>query len=253
MQAPVRRRRGHGLLITVLVLVVLLGVLTAGAIVGDNAFRANAEAQIERSVEQSLPDGVTGSVAATVGGPSAILQWMRGSFDDVDLKGKDLAVLGSPAQAHLVARGLPVSGGGSIRSVSGMLTIAQGTIDRLGPIAGADAGKPRLGNGTVSTSLERTVLGLPITVDVTLRPTVRWPSIRLAPTKAQLRSGALSVPGTALIQTLLPNGITVCAAKYLPPGVRLTSLDTRVGSVRLGLAAKDLDLGALDRGDQGSC
>ncbi len=250
---PRRRRRSHGLLITVLVLVVLLGVVTVGAVVGDNVFRAQAEAQIEQSVEQSLPEGVTGSVRATVGGPSAILQWLHGSFDDVDLTGQDLKVLGSPAQAHLVAHGLPVSGSGSIDSASGSLTISQGTIDRLAPIAAADAGRPKLGNGTVSTSLERTVLGLPINVDVTLRPSVRWPSIHLAPTKAQLRSGAISVPGTALIQTLLPKGIDVCAAEYLPPNVRLTSLDTRTGSVRLGLAAKDLDLQALDRGDHGSC
>lgn len=253
VQSPPRRRRRHGGLIVVLVLVVLLGALTAAAIVGDTVFRANAEAQIERSVEQSLPQGVTGTVRAKVGGPSAILQWLRGSFDEVDLRGQDLQVLNAPAQASIVARGLPVSGSGTIRSASGTLTIAQGTIDALGPIAAADAGRPRLGNGTVSTSLERTVLGLPITVDVTLKPSLQWPSIKLAPTKAQLRSGAISVPGTALIQTLLPNGITVCAAEYLPPGVRLTALDTRVGSVRLGLAAKDLDLDAVQRGDNGSC
>jgi hypothetical protein len=256
VQAPARRRRRHPGLVTVVVLVVLaviLGLLAVAAIVGDGVFRSNAEAQIARSVQQSLPKGVTGTVRAKVHGGSAILQWLQGSFDDVDLTSRDLRVQGAPASAHLVAHGLPVSGRGAIRSASGTLTVAQSAIDDLAPVAAADAGRPRLGKGTVSTSLQRTVLGLPITVDVTLKPSVTGSSIHLAPTAARLRSGAISVPGTALIQTLLPNGITVCTAQYLPPGVRLTSLDTRVGSVTLGLAAKGLDLEALQRGDHGTC
>jgi hypothetical protein len=250
---PPRRRRRHPVRNALIVIVVLLALLAVAAVVGDNAFRANAEGQIEHSVEQSLPDGVTGTVDATVRGQSAILQWANGSFDDVDLVAHDLSILGSPAQAHVVAHGLPVSGTGAIRSATGSLTVSQRTIDALAPAAAADVGAPRLGKGTVSTTLERTVLGLPITVSVTLKPAVRWPTIHLAPTDAKLTSGAISVPGTALVQTLLPDGISVCAAQYLPPGVRLTALDTRVGSVRLGLAAKDLDLKAVERGAHGSC
>jgi LmeA-like phospholipid-binding len=253
VQAPPRRRRRHPLRNTVIVLVVLLGLLVVAAVVGDGVFRASAEAQIARSVEQSLPQGVTGTVHAKVRGTSAIQQWLHGSFDDVDLTTRNLKVQGAPASAHLVAHGLPVSGSGAIRSASGTLTVGQGAIDRLAPIAAADAGRPRLGNGTVSTSLQRTVLGLPIDVDVTLKPSVQGSSIHLEPTAARLRSGAVSVPGTALIQTLLPDGITVCTAQYLPPGVRLTALDTRPGFARLGLAARDPDLEALQRGEHGSC
>jgi hypothetical protein len=253
VQAPGRRRRRHPVLFTVVLLVVLLGLLAVAAVVGDRAFRSNAEAQIARSVEQSLPEGVTGTVHATVRGTSAIQQWLNGSFDDVDLTTRNLKVQGGPADAHLVAHGLPVSGSGTIRSASGTLTVGQSAIDKLAPIAAADAGRPRLGKGTVSTSLQRTVLGLPIDVDVTLKPSINGSSIHLAPTAARLRSGAISVSGTALIQTLLPDGINVCTAQYLPPGVRLTALDTRPGSVRLGLAARDLDLEALQRGDHGSC
>jgi hypothetical protein len=252
VQAPVRRRR-HPVRTTVIVLVVLLGLLAVAAVVGDDAFRATAEQRIAQSVQQSLPKGVTGTVRAKVLGPSAILQYLHGSFDDVDISAKHLQVLGAPAGAHIVARGLPVSGTGAIRSATGTLTVGQATIDELAPVAAANAGRPTLGNGTVSTSLQRTVLGLPISVDVTLKPSVRGTSIHLAPTKAQLRSGAISVPGTALIQALLPKGITVCSAQYLPPGVRLTSLQPRVGSVRLGFTAQHLDLQALERGEHGTC
>jgi hypothetical protein len=253
VQAPAGRRRRHPVRTTVIVLVVVLGLLIVAAVIGDTVFRTAAEAQIASSVEQSLPKGVTGTVRARVLGPSAIAQWARGSFEDVDLTTRNLQVEGAPASAHVVARGLPVSGTGTIRSASGTLTVGQAAIDRLAPVAAADAGRPKLGDGTVSTSLERTVLGVPITVDVTLKPSVRGSFIHLTPTDARLKSGALSVPGTALIQALLPNGISVCSAQYLPPGVRLTGLDTRVGSVRLGFAARNLDLDALQRGDHGSC
>ena len=253
VQAPPRRGRRHPVRNGIILLVVLVGLLAVAAVVGDRAFRSNAEAQIAQGVEQSLPKGVTGTVHAKVLGVSAIQQWLSGSFDQVDLTTRDLKVLGAPADAHVVARGLPVSGTGTIRSATGTLTVGQAAIDRLAPVAAADAGRPKLGNGTVSTSLQRTVLGLPITVDVTLKPSVQGSSIHLAPTEARLRSGAISVPGTALIQTLLPNGISVCTAKYLPPGVRLTSLEPHRGSVRLGIAARNLDLEALQRGDHGSC
>lgn len=253
VQAPARRRRRHPVRTAIIVLVVLLGLLAVAAVVGDGILRRTAEAQIARSVEQSLPKGVTGTVHAKVRGASAIEQYLHGSFDDVELTTRNLRIQGAPASAHLVAHGLPVSGTGAIRSATGTLTVAQSAIDRLAPVAAADAGRPKLGNKTVSTSLKRTVLGLPITVDVTLKPSVRGSSIHLAPTAAQLRSGAISVPGTALIQTLLPNGITVCTAQYLPRGARLTSLDTRVGSATVGLSAKNLDLEGLRRGDHGSC
>ena len=248
-----RRRRRHPVLTAVIVLVVLIGLLVVAVIMADNAFRANAEQQIATSVERNLPDGVTGTVRATVRGPSAIQQWMSGSFEDVDLRSRDLQILSSPAQAHIVAHGLPVSGTGTIRSATGTLTVSQRTVDALAPAAGADIGAPRLGNGTVSTTLERTVLGLPITVAVTLKPAVQGPRIHLTPTAAQLKSGAISVPGTALVQTLLPDGVSVCAAQYLPPGVRLTGLRTRTGSATLDLAATNLDLAAAQRGEHGSC
>jgi hypothetical protein len=97
------------------------------------------------------------------------------------------------------------------------------------------------------------VLGIPITVDVTLVPSVRGKYVHLAPTKATLRSGQISVPGTTLIHTLLPDGISVCAAKYLPPTVRLTAIDVHDGSATLGLVADHLDLDGLQKGATGSC
>jgi hypothetical protein len=238
---------------TFLVLLVLAVLAAVGLVVGDGIFRGYAEGQIDRSVQQSLPEGVTGTVHSSIEGGSAIQQWLHGSFNDVVLTSSDLKIEGGAATARLRVHGLPVDGSGTVRNASGALTVSQASLKNLAPLAAAHASAPRLGAGTVATSVQRAVLGVPITVDVTLVPSVHGKYVHLNPTKATLKSGPLSVPGTALIRTLLPDGISVCAAKYLPPTVRLTAIDVRSGSATLDLVADRLDLSTLQRGATGSC
>jgi hypothetical protein len=149
--------------------------------------------------------------------------------------------------------GLPVDGSGTVRSATGSLTISQAALKNLAPLDAAQATAPTLGSGSVATSVKRTVLGVPISVDVTLVPSVRGKYVHLSPTKATLKSGPISVPGTTLIHTLLPDGISVCAAKYLPPSVRLTAIGVHPGSATLSLVASRLDLDGLQQGTTGSC
>jgi hypothetical protein len=247
------RRRRHPLrkaLVAVLVVAVLAAV---ALVVGDNLFRQAAQAQVERSVQSNLPTGVTGTVHARIAGFSALQQWLRGRFDAVTLTSDDLRINGGTASTRVLVHGLPVEDKGAIRDARGTLTISQASLTKLTPLAAADASAPKLRSGSVSTSLQRSVLGVPITVDVTLVPSVRGKYVQLDPTKAQLRSGVISVPGTALIQTLLPNGISVCAAQYLPPGVRLTGLKVRTGSATVAFTSGPLRLDQLQSGATGSC
>jgi hypothetical protein len=249
---PPRRRR-HPVRTTLIVLLVLAVLATVALVVGDGIFRRYAEQQIDTGVQRSLPAGVSGTVHSSIQGGSAIQQWLHGSFDDVVLTSNDLKVDGGPASARLRVHGLPVSGSGTVRSATGSLTISQAAVENLAPLDAAQATAPTLDSGTVATSVKRTVLGVPITVDVTLVPSVRGKYVHLSPTKATLKSGPVSVPGTAVIRTLLPDGISVCAAKYLPPSVRLTAIDVRSGSATLDLVASGLDLGRLQQGATGSC
>ena len=247
------RRRRHPLRTTVIVLLVLAVLAAVALVVGDGVFRGYAERQIDTDVQRSLPKGVTGTVHSRIEGGSAIQQWLQGSFDDVLLTSDDLKIDGGAASARLRVHGLPVDGSGTVRSASGALTISQASLKNLAPLEAAQATAPTLGSGTVATSVKRTVLGVPITIGVTLVPSVRGKFVHLSPTKATLKSGPISVPGTTLIRTLLPDGISVCAAKYLPPAVRLTAIDVRSGSATLDLVASRLDLGTLQRGATGSC
>ena len=250
---PPPRRRRHPVRTTVIVLVVLAVLAAVALVVGDGIFRGYAERQIDTDVRQSLPEGVTGTVHSSIEGGSAIQQWLQGSFDDVLLTSDDLKIKGGAARARVRVHGLPVDGTGAVRSATGSLTVSQASLKNLAPLDAAQATAPTLGSGTVATSVKRTVLGVPITVDVTLVPSVHGKYVHLSPTKATLKSGPISVPGTALIRTLLPDGISVCAAKYLPPAVRLTAIDVRRGSATFDLVASKLDIGTLQRGATGSC
>ncbi|HEY8317190.1 MAG TPA: DUF2993 domain-containing protein [Amnibacterium sp.] len=248
------RKRRHPVRTTALIVLLVLVVLAVVAlVVGDGIFRGYAEGRIDHSVQQSLPKGVTGTVHSKIEGGSAIQQYLHGSFDDVLLTSNDLKIEGGDASAKIRVHGLPVNGSGTVQHATGSLTISQAALKNLAPLEQAQATAPQLGDGTVATSVQRTVLGVPITVDVTLAPSVQGKYVHLEPTKATLKSGVISVPGTTLIKTLLPNGISVCAAKYLPPTVHLDAIDVRSGSATLNLTADHLDLGGLQQGATGSC
>ncbi|RIX31100.1 LmeA family phospholipid-binding protein [Amnibacterium setariae] len=252
-EAVRRRRRGRRAWLVVLIVLVVLAVLAVVAFfVGDRIFRANAEAQIERSVEQNLPNGVTGSVDATVGGGSALLQYLHGSFDDVTLTSSDLRVAGAPASARIRVAGLPVDGG-RIDRATGTISVGQAAFRTVPALRNVGATAPRLGDGTVSTTLTRKFLGIDVKVAVALKPALDDQTVRLSPTSASLTAGPATIPATAIVQQLLPDGVSVCAASYLPRGIELTSVRIRPGQAVAGLAARDVDLNALGSAETGSC
>ena len=245
-----RRRRWPLVLLIVLLVVVALGVVAF--IVGDRVFRDRAEAQIEDSVRSSLPSGVSGRVTAEIDGFSALQQYASGEFDHVTLRSRGLEVAGAPASATVELYGVPVDGG-PIADATAHLSVGQRAFRDLPALQRVNASDPVLGDGTVSTSLVQTFLGLSVTVKVTLTPSLEDQVVHLEPTAATLTAGPASVPATAIVQQLLPDGVDVCAAQYLPQGVRLTRLTVRRGTAQATLQARDLDLDALGGTSRGSC
>jgi hypothetical protein len=248
-----RRRRGRRALLVVLIVLIVLAILAVIAFfVGDRIFRANAETQIERSVSQSLPNGVTGNVDATIGGGSALLQYLHGSFDDVTLTSKGLKVANAPASAVVHVAGLPVNGG-EVQRATASFVIGQAAFKNVPALRNAGATAPQLGNDSVATTLTRKILGLDVKVGVHLKPSLSGQTVHLRPTSATLTAGPATIPATAIVQQLLPNGVSVCAASYLPRGVDVTSVRVRTGEAVVGLSAKDVDLDTLDSAPTGSC
>ncbi|MBW4042978.1 MAG: DUF2993 domain-containing protein [Acidobacteria bacterium] len=237
------------MLIALLVIVI---VAVIAFVVGDRIFRSTAEAQIEQSVSKSLPNGVTGKVRATIGGGSALLQWLQGSFDDVTLTSQGLKVAGAPAAASVHITGLPVQGG-TIGSATASFTVGQAAFEDIPQLRDVGASPPRLGNGTVSTTLTRTVLAIPLKVAVVLTPSLSGQTVQLSPTSATLEAGPAAIPATAIVQQLLPNGVSLCAASYLPKGVEVTTVQVKQGEAVVGLAAQQVDLNTLDSAPTGTC
>ncbi|GAA4738144.1 hypothetical protein GCM10025783_05840 [Amnibacterium soli] len=248
-----RRRRGRrALLITLIVLVVLAVLAVIAFVIGDRVFRSTAEAQIEQTVSQSLPDGVTGKVTAKIGGSSALLQYLHGSFDDVTLTSQSLRVAGAPASAVVHVAGLPVKGG-TVDRATASFVIGQAAFKDVPALRNAGATAPTLGNDSVATTLTRKVLGLDVKVGVRLKPSLSGQTVHLRPTSATLTAGPATIPATAIVQQLLPNGVSVCAASYLPRGIDVTSVRVRTGEAVVGLVANGVDLNTLESAPTGSC
>lgn len=254
VQQVVRRRhRRRRVLIGVLIAVVVLAILAVIAfVVADRVVRTNAEAQIEQTVSQSLPTGVTGKVHATVGGGSALIQLWHERFDDVTLVSDGLRVAGAPAAATVHLTDLPTDGG-TVGFATASFTIGQAAFRSIPQLRDVGASAPRLGAGTVSTTLTKTFLTIPLKVAVVLKPSLSKQVVHLAPTSATLTAGPASIPATAIVQQLLPNGVSLCAASYLPKGIDVTSLAVKKGEAVVGLSAQDVDLSTLDTADTGTC
>jgi LmeA-like phospholipid-binding len=249
--APVRRKRHRGRWALIVSAVVVL-LLVVAVVVANSVFRGYAQSQIDSSVESSLPKGVDATVQSDIHGTWPLFQWLHGSFDHVTLRSTDLTILGGTGSALVEAHGLPVNGG-AITDADATLVISQASIRKLAPLASADVGQPTIGNGTITTTVVRKVVSVPITAVVTLKLSVVGKYIHLAPVKAKLESGGVSVNGLALVQALLPTGISVCTATYLPVGTSLTKAVAAPGAVTVYLHAAKLDLAGAQAGKTGHC
>lgn len=239
----------------VVLLIVLLVLVVGGVVaytIGERVFRDTAERQIERSVDESRPPGVTGSFAAQIGGGSALLQYVRGSFDDVTITSRNLHIAGASSSAVVHLQGLPVNGG-TVERATAKLVVGQAAFKDIPALRDVGATAPKLGRGTVSTTLTRTVLGVALRVSVQLKPTLDDQTVLLEPTAATITAGPASVPATAIVQQLLPDGVALCAAEYLPRGITLTSVAIRPREAIAGLSATNIDLQTLDSAKVGTC
>ena len=248
-----RRRRRHPVRTILIVLLVLVVLAAVALVIGERVFRGVAQHRIEQQVDAGLPKGVGGRFTAEIHGFSALQQYAAGRFDDVTLVSHGLTVGGAPAAAHLELHSVPVKGTGTIPDASGTLAVGQAAFKDLPALKSLKASAPLLKQGTVDTSVQRTFLGLTATIRVALTPALQGQYIRLTPTAASIVTGPVSVPALPIVRQLVPNGVSVCTASYLPPSVRLTSVRVTPGRATVTLVGTDLDLAALGSGRTGRC
>lgn len=246
---PAKRRR-HWFVIVVLSAVVLL----VGAVVGDIAFRGYAADLVKNQVQKSLPAGVSGNVTVRIGGPSAIVQYLTGRFDEIELTAPAITAGGVPVRASVTAFGVPVDQTQPIQRATGSVSIDQAGVGSLLTVAGVPAGAT-LGDGVVTLAGNVTLLGSPVPYSAAVAPTVTGSSITLTP-KAVTVNGVSVGP---LVDSLLAsiggggNGLTLCLAQYLPAALTVDAVAVTPSAATATVSARSIVLSPQTLAQRGSC
>ncbi|MGH1548119.1 LmeA family phospholipid-binding protein [Leifsonia poae] len=251
-EAPARRRRPRwlklllGIGIPVVVIVVLL-------VIADFAVRAYAEQRVSDEIEKNLPSDIQGQVHTHIGGFSIIQQYLSGTFQRVELDAPHVVVKGAPLSAKVVATGVPADFSKPIADATGTLSVSQASLNKLVQIPGA-TGDITLNDGTIGYDGSIDLLGLPVGYTVTATPEAAGDQVLLTADKASLKTGAGNVNLDRLLQSLTSQGpFPVCAAQYLPEGVKVSDIQVTPGHATVTLTASDFVLDEKFLNSKGSC
>lgn len=234
---------------------------TAGAIVAvvvllvvaDGVTRAVAEQRVAAEIEKNLPSSVKADVKVHIGGFSVLAQFVEGSFESVDLDAPHATVNGAPLSASIHATGVPADFSKPIQSATGTLSISQESLNKLVTIPGAK-GDITLGDGVLGYDGTIDLLGLPVDYTVQATPEAAGDTVLLTPGKATVSAGSGNVNVTRLLQALTSNGpFPVCAAQYLPDGVKVSDITVTPGHATVTLSASDFVMDEKFLHSKGSC
>ena len=250
--ASPRRRRPRWLRVTLWILLPLL-VLVALLVVADVVVRTIAEQRVASEIEKNLPDTVKADVSVHIGGVSVIQQYLSGSFESVELDAPHATVNGAPLSATIRATGVPADFSKPVQHATGTLTVSQDSLNRLITIPGS-TGDITLGDGTIGYEGKIDLLGLPVGYTVNATPRAAGAQVLLQPGKASLTTGGGDVNLTRLLQALTDNGpFPVCAAQYLPDGVKVSDIQVTPKAATVTLTASDFVLDEAFLHSKGSC
>lgn len=238
-----------------LVAAIILFLLVAAAIVADMAIRAYAQEQVAAGIEKQLPEGVEGDIDVRIGGISFLQQYAAGRFDDVRLSSTNLTVAGLPVRADAALAGVPIDGtriAGTIGSAEGEVTVPGATVAGLIAAQGVP-GDVSIGDGALAYSTTTSVLGQDITLAVTAKPAVDAGSIVFRPETASVQAGLVQLDGIELLNLIVPDGLSVCVAQYLPEQVKLDSVELRGTDAVVRISARDLSVDSDALARTGTC
>jgi len=248
--APRKKRRGLRVLLWILIPVVLIVALF---VVADSVLRSYAEGRVASEIEKNFPSDVSGDVTVHIGGLSVIQQYLKGSFDTVQLDAPKLTVNGSPVDASVVASGVPVDSSKPVKSITGTLGVSQASLNKLVQIPGA-TGDITLGSGVLGYDGRIDLLGLPVGYTVKTKPQAAGSTVLLQPVSASLKTGAGSVDLSRLLNAVTARGpFPICAAQYLPKGVDVSGITIVPGQATVRLTAQDFVLDEATLRSKGSC
>jgi hypothetical protein len=241
------RRRGRGIVITLVVVVVLAALV----VVADIVLRSYAEDRAAAEISSNLPDRVEGGIDVEIGGFSFLQQYLSGTFDRVTLDAPDLSVDGVPVGAHVVAAGVPSDLTAPVDAVSAQLTLDQDAVNSVIEVPGSAT--LTLGDQSVGYDGSISFLGLDLDYLVTAAVSVSADSVVLSPRTATLTSGSTEFDASGVLDAVLDESIPLCVANYLPQGVELKELAVAPGSATVTLGAQGLVLDEAGLRTVGTC
>lgn len=250
-EPPRRRHTGRRWLVAA----IILFLLVAAAIVADMAIRSYAQEQVSANIEKQLPEGVEGDVDVQIGGVSFLQQYLSGRFDDVRLSSTNLTVGGLPVQANAALVGVPIEGtriAGVIGAAQGEITVPGTTVAGLIAAQGVP-GDISIGDGVLAYSTTTPVLGQDITLAVTAKAAVDSGSIVFRPETASVQAGLVQLDGIELLNLIVPDGLSVCVAQYLPEQVKLDSVELRGSNAVVRLSTQNLSVDPDELARTGTC
>lgn len=240
---PERKRRVWPWIIA---LVVVLGLLVGAWFAGEWLARDIVERTIRTQVVQQLdlpPDQV---VDVEVGG--AVLPGLIvGELDEVRISSDDVAFEAFAGDIDVVAREVPIRGGGDLGSASATVVLDETQLRALlAAVDGFPAETVGIDAPEVTSTFELSLFGLVIPIGVGFDAAAEEGDIRLTPASLRLAEAVVSADDLRARFGGLADAVLrswdICIASYIPAGLTLESVE--VGEDRL-VASIDIAPGIL--------
>lgn len=222
--------------------------------IADAILRSYAEGQVAKQIKSELPTGITANdLSVDIGGFSVIGQYLGGSFQQVTLTADKVKVNGVPAEAKVVAEGIPTDFSKPVDHVHGAFVIDQEAANRLISIPNSTS-TITFGAGTLGYSGKSELFGLPIQFHATVVPKANGKTVELTPKSVKVTGASTGLDLSGIVSNLLGNKpIPLCVAQYLPKGVSVTDVTVKKGEASAAVSASDIVLDGNTFSTHGSC
>ncbi|MBG6239655.1 hypothetical protein IWX78_002642 [Mycetocola sp. CAN_C7] len=250
---PVRRSAGRRWITAFIVIVVAAVVVVGGAFLAESVARGFTQDAVAAAVQTNLPSNVEATVDVDIDGDWVLLQILSGRMDRVTISSDDARFDGIPVERVVVtASGVPIDLKTAVDSVDATATLDEPALNELLTLPGNDP-QLVLGDGTAGYEDSTTVFGFDIGYLITAVLTPDGTDVLLTPQSAEVTSPVGSLDVSSILDRLVAEPVTICAADRLPEGVTLSDIEVADGFASLSLSANDFVLSGSSLRTTGEC
>lgn len=250
------RRKGRGVFIALVIIVVLLGIAW---IVGEFVARNFAERFVHDKVVAALELPASTDVAVTIGPGSLLAQALTGGIDSVTIGVDDYEVNDIAGDLRIAMTEIPLDQNAPLDTMRVTYTIPESEVAALGSyVSGAENAEIELLDDRIAISSEIELFGIGIPVGAEVAPIVVDGQVGFEPQTISVNGNELSIeelnnsPFAGLSQSVLQSR-TFCVASSLPQALTVTDIVVSPERVTLTLEGDGVALGSKEFSKLGSC